>query len=308
MESSLERHVFPKFGHPGNMGVFGPSKSGKTTFLQKLVQHRDEIFRFTKGESEFKSVVYYYGSTWQPVFQTLSDEDPSIQFRMGYPKNAIREEIPEEDRPALVIFDDLEREIQKNPKAIDIVTRDSHHLGLFVVMVFQNLYPSGKHVVAMYRNMDTLVYFRYSNNDYAIISRFRNFYSGGKKASDLMEIYKKWTEERGGYMVIDNHPDLEGKDTFSIRKGVFPQDLEDLKSRTAIMSGTSVKRTRQSQYGSGQVSKFPKSIKNDYNMGMTHSLYKEPVYFAKHGRPTIVKNRYLRNKLLYGDRRPSRYT
>ena len=113
MESSLERHVFPKFCHPGNMGVFGPSKSGKTTFLQKLVQHRDKIFRFTKGESELKSVVYYYGSSWQPVFQTLSDEEPSIQFRMGYPKNAIREEIPEEDRPALVTFDDLEREIEK---------------------------------------------------------------------------------------------------------------------------------------------------------------------------------------------------
>ena len=219
----------------------------------------------------------------------------------------MREEIPEEQRPALVIFDDLEREIEKNPEAIDIVPRDSHHLGLFMVIVFQNLYPSGKHVVAMYRNMDTLVYFRYSNNDHAIMSRFRNFYSGGKKAADLMQIYKKWTEERGGYIVIDNNPDLQDKDTFSIRKGVFPEDLEDLKSKTVIMSGTSTKRTRQSQYGSGQMSKFSKSTENDYSMQLTHSLYNEPVYFGKHGRPTIVKNRSLRNKLLYGNHRPSHY-
>lgn len=73
----------------------------------------------------------------------------------------------------------------------------------------------------MYRNMDIFVYFRYSNNDYAIIFRFRNFYFGGKKVFNLMEIYKKWTEERGGYMVIDNYLDLEDKDIFFIRKGVF---------------------------------------------------------------------------------------
>lgn len=55
---------------------------------------------------------------------------------MGYSKNVIREEIFEEDRFVLVIFDDLEREIEKNFKVVDIVIRDFYYLGLFVVMVF----------------------------------------------------------------------------------------------------------------------------------------------------------------------------
>ena len=304
MESSLEKHAFPKFCHPGNMAIFGPSKSGKTTLLEKIIQERDAIFSSSGEDITFNSVIYYHGSSWQPIFQSLSDEDPSIQFRRGYPKNKMEDEISPEDRPALVIFDDLEREIEKHPEAADIVTRDSHHLGLFVVMVFQNLYPSGKHVVAMYRNMDTLIYFRYSNNDHAIMNRFRNFYSGGKKAADLLEIYKKWTEERGGYIVIDNHPDLQDKDIFSIRKGIFRQDLEELKSRVAIMNGISVKRTRQSQYGSGQ---FNKLTKNDYSASMARSIYKESVYFTKNNQPTMVRNRSLRNKLMYGNRRPSSY-
>ena len=310
-EQFLRVREFPAFTHPGNMAIFGPSKSGKSTFLKKLIENRKEIFRSPaaaeSSKENFRSVVYYYGSRWQPIFQAMSDADPSIEFRMGYPQNSMEEEIPESERPALVIFDDLESEIEKSPNAANLVTRDSHHLGLFVVLVFQDIFPKGKHSTTIYRNVDTLLYFRYSNNDHALMTRFRNFYAGGNRARDLMEIYTKWTDERGGYMVIDNHPDQKEKEVFSIRTGVFPQDLRALRTRVAIMKkaySSSVKRARQPQYGSGQVSKRLSTDKSDYSGNtdrrLIDEIYKQPAYFSKHGRPTIVKDIRLRNRLLYG--------
>ena len=302
---SLRVREFPAFVHPGNMAIFRPSKSGKSTFIKKLVENRDEVFRPSDPHmpKKFKSVVYYYGSRWQPLFQLLSDEDPSIEFRMGYPQNSMEEEIPAEDRPALVVFDDLESEIEKTPKAANLVTRDSHHLGLFVVIVFQDIFPKGKHSTTIYCNVDTLLYFRYSNNDHAIMTRFRNFYSGGNRVRDLMEIYTKWTGERGGYMVIDNHPDQKEKEVFSIRTNIFPEDLRNLETRVAIMnkSYSSVKRARQPQLGSEQASKRLARDKTDYNGDLFHKIYKQPCYFSKHGQPTFVKDVRMRNRLLYGD-------
>lgn len=298
MASGMDIEEYPKFLSPGNMLVFGPSKSGKSSFLHKLITNRNEVFAFTDGNTAFKSIIYYYGSRWQPLFQVMSQEVPEIQFRMGYPRNPIAEEIDVADRPALVIFDDLEKEIEDSKDAGNLFTRDSHHLGLYAVMVFQNIFPQGKNSTAIYRNADTVVYFRYGNNDHQLLMRFRNFYSRANQAKDLMEIYKKWTERRGGYMIVDNHPDLIGKEKFTIRTNIFPEDMENLKSRVAMVNRKSVKRTRQNL--DGQTYKHQKGagapmVTNHYVSADAHKIYDQPMYFSRYGQSTYVRDpQYLR--------------
>lgn len=308
MTSDLEIEEYPKFISPGNMLIFGPSKSGKSTFLHRLITNRNDVFTFTDGNSEFKSIIYYYGSRWQPLFHLISQEVPEIQFRMGYPRNPIAEEIGPEERPALVIFDDLEKEIESSQHAGNLFTRDSHHLGLYAVMVFQNIFPQGKNSTAIYRNADTVVYFRYGNNDHQLLTRFRNFYSRANQARDLMEVYKKWTERRGGYMIVDNHPDLHSKDKFTIRTNIFPEDMENLQSRVAMMNRKSVKRSRQS----GQPYKHQKgsgiALTNNYVSEGSKKIYDQPMYFSRYGQPTYVRDSHYLRRLTNDSYRFKSYT
>lgn len=59
-----------------------------------------------------------------------------------------------------------------------------------------------------------------------------------------MEIYKKWIERRGGYMIVDNYLDFIGKEKFIIRINIFLEDMENLKSRVVMVNRKLVKRIR----------------------------------------------------------------
>lgn len=55
---------------------------------------------------------------------------------MGYSRNSIVEEIDVVDRFVLVIFDDLEKEIEDSKDVGNFFIRDFYYLGFYVVMVF----------------------------------------------------------------------------------------------------------------------------------------------------------------------------
>ena len=59
----------PRLRVPGNMQIVGPSLSGKTTWLYRLVRDAPVYFRRVDGSPcFFKKIVYCYGSPWQPIF------------------------------------------------------------------------------------------------------------------------------------------------------------------------------------------------------------------------------------------------
>ena len=55
----------PRFCVPGNMQIVGPTLSGKTTWLSKLIQDAATYFRDDTGDSAgFQQALYCYGSSW----------------------------------------------------------------------------------------------------------------------------------------------------------------------------------------------------------------------------------------------------
>lgn len=196
----------PKFNVPGNMAIYGPSKSGKTHFLKKLLRDRHKLFAFDKEATAFKKIYYFYGSGYQEVFKEIKFQiGEEIVFREGFPAQELSEMIELENRPALVILDDLETEIQKSPSARMMLSRESHHSNLYVIMVFQALFDRGNSV-RLREQFDSQVFMKYLSNKQGLRKRFNQFVPDNQALNLFVTVYDYWmTLNKGGYIVCDFH-------------------------------------------------------------------------------------------------------
>ena len=213
--------------HPGIMGLYGKSKSGKTTFIRNLIFNRRESFTF-KGDAsrnDFVSVWIYHGSTWQRIYDEISNfserERLRVTFTKNFPDQSIEEVIPPEYRPALVVVDDLEEELEDNKYFKQLVSKDLHHLDLSVVVSFQSVFPGGKKSVNAQRQFDYYVFFAFpQSSSFAV--KFAQLWANKKLVRELIAIWRKWTAPRGGYMLFDFHPDQrEEHKSFFARSMIF---------------------------------------------------------------------------------------
>ena len=207
------------FDHPINVVLYGKTYSGKTRFLIKTLLHVNELFKTKNGE-KIRKIVYCYGSVWQNEFDEL--KDAGVIFFKGLPNN-ISEVFKEEDTPGIIVFDDLQRELENNTLIQDLLSRDAHHRNLSCIMVYQGIHPVGKHIVAMRNQFQCMIYFRFTNEDEALRRRFRNYVYAKKAIDTLMKCYYKWTSRLGGYMIINQHP-RQSNPEFSIITNILPSE------------------------------------------------------------------------------------
>jgi len=216
----------PKFHHPGNMTIYGPSKSGKTRFLMRLIRFRRELFQFSPhaGGHEFKKVYYFFG-VWQEAFAEMQKEyGDYIVFYDGFPSGDISQLVKE--TPALVILDDLENEVTSHDEAKNLLSKYSHHKDYYVCMVFQALFgKGGSNAVRLREQMDVQVFLKFMNEETGLKKRFSNFVDSSGALKIFLETYKKWVAEKGGYLVADFHPDQSPSQALQrFRTRIFPDD------------------------------------------------------------------------------------
>ena len=90
-----------KVSSPLNICLYGPSQSGKSEFVLKLVS-TPKIW-----EKPFKNFTYFYGIE-SNVLEKLKKLIPHGTFIKGLPAN-LNEMFTQSAEPALVVFDDLSR-------------------------------------------------------------------------------------------------------------------------------------------------------------------------------------------------------
>ena len=115
--------------------------------------------RNTGDSVRFRQALYCYGSSWQPMF-TKMQQDMGVTFHPGIPTIPWEEVFPSEQRPSLLVLDDLMIETVDSDQVMDLLSKKVHHLNLFVIVVTQNLYALGKHSVGMNRNYQYTILFR----------------------------------------------------------------------------------------------------------------------------------------------------
>ena len=123
------------FKHPFTCLVTGPSKSGKSTLLNSILQMNQILI-----DKNIDKIVYCY-SRWQEAYKTdLLNVYPKIEFKFGLP------EIDEfdSDKNNLIIMDDLMHEAGNDKSIYNLFTIDSHHRNISVFFLTQNIFPKEK--------------------------------------------------------------------------------------------------------------------------------------------------------------------
>jgi GTPase SAR1 family protein len=163
--------------HPFTCTVAGPTSSGKTQFVFRLIRHANEL---THPPPE--RILYCYGE-FQPSFLEL----PQVEFHEGLP------DVNRFDgrHRILLIIDDLINEVNQN--VCNIFTKLSHHRNVSVIFLTQDLFHRNKHVRTMNLNTHYIVLFKNPRDAGQVSTLARQMYPG--KSKFVVEAYEDVTKE-----------------------------------------------------------------------------------------------------------------
>lgn len=196
------RMELPKLKHPSTCMISGPTGSGKTFFIKRLIEEK----MLTPMPQH---IVYCYGA-YQPLFNTLKNVD----FQEGLPNNASTYQ------DALIIIDDLMTELSNDTRLSKLFTKGSHHKKLSIVFVVQNLFNQGKEMRTIHLNSQYLVLYKNPRDKSQVMHLARQMFPGKTKA--FQEIFQDATTPAYGYLFLDLRPETDER--LRMRTGIFPHD------------------------------------------------------------------------------------
>lgn len=192
--------------HPSLVMVAGPSGCGKSTIVEKILKFKNSIF----VPSPPLHVIWCY-SIQQPLYNrikgvTWMNRVPAMQEL----KNG---------KSTLLIIDDL------MGKYDDIVasyfTAGSHHMGITVIYIVQNLFNKSKQHRTISLNTHYLFLCKNPRDAGPVYHLARSIYPMNSKF--LIEAYKDATFKPYGYLFIDMRQ--ETKEKFRLMTDIFPGEI-----------------------------------------------------------------------------------
>lgn len=178
--------------HEFTIVVAGPSKSGKTEFVKKLVENTHWI------SPSPEKIIWCYRE-WQPAYE-------SLQYRVKFIRN-----IPEDDEKLvadietrhLLIFDDM-----------DWFTRKAHHRNTSVIYITQNVFDRAAQHGTISLNAYYLVLFKNPRDKSQIVVLSRQL-----DMPHLISAYHDATRIPHGYLIVDLSP--QTPDELRLRSHMF---------------------------------------------------------------------------------------
>ena len=192
-------HPF-KFKHPFCMMVTGPSRSGKTQWVLRLLQQRRE-----RIHPPVDGVVFCYAH-WQAKYDELQRTVPTTQFHRGLPSTKMMTSL----RNGLLVLDDLMVQAVKDPSIMSIFTEGSHHNNLSVIFLMQNIFHKGANTRTMGMNTQYMVLFKNARDQTQIRTLAMQMFPTDWR--DFLKYYEEETSKPYGHVILDFHPSTQSSD------------------------------------------------------------------------------------------------
>lgn len=199
-----------QFKHPFNALFSGPSQSGKTTILRKILEnHRETINGIDKP---IIKVVWCYGK-WQKYYE---------QRLFGVDFKYISDMPNEEDVKGfdIIVLDDLMHKLDKNPYISILFTAGTHHDKQSVIVLTQNFYQKGEICNTLRKNAHYVILFKDPGDTSQVRTMSWRMFPENPKY--LMSAYRLATSVPHGYLLIDRSQGTD--DDCRLRTNIIPSE------------------------------------------------------------------------------------
>lgn len=188
--------------------VVGPTRSGKTQWCRKLVEHANKLLNpFPSG-----GIIWCY-KVWQPAYDGLT----GVDFHQGLPDDLDALQSSGEHR--LLILDDFMVDLSKDNRLVELFTVGAHHWKISVIHITQSLF-FGKNRTARI-NAHYLVLMKSNSDRLQIVNLAKQLFPGQNKY--FMDAYNDAVNSQPyGYLLVDCSPTAE--EGAMLLTNIFPGD------------------------------------------------------------------------------------
>jgi hypothetical protein len=194
--------------HPFSALVTGPSQSGKTQWVCRLLACIDKMLTL-KPER-----IYYCYSEWQPTYSKIAALG-NVQLIEGLPD---LDELRDPNVPALVVMDDLMTELSKSTALTTLFTKAVHHWNISCIHIIQNLFYQNTRTARI--NASYIVLFKSPGDKLQVSTLARQLYPTNTRM--FLDVYRDATSTPYGYLLIDLTQTTD--ENLRLRTSVFPDE------------------------------------------------------------------------------------
>ena len=147
---------------------------------------------------------------------------PNITFNEGLPtKNELETWHLGEPKEKVLVIDDLMTENAQSKDVVNIYCKYAHHLNFFCLLICQNAFCPGREFRTISLNTHYFFLFKNARHELQIQTLGRQIYS--YKLKYFMDAYRKATESKYGYLLVDLSPHSDSK--YKLRSMILPSQL-----------------------------------------------------------------------------------
>lgn len=194
---------------PSGIVVAGPTMSGKTTLVTRVVRKAKKLFSRPP-----RSIIYSYGEPSNKLIPWFRKYGAICI--PGFPSDELLNKVT---KPCLVIIDDLMKDVGEKYLS-DLFTKKMHHRDLIVVFLTQNIFE--KHLIIARKNSQYMFLMKQKATSRDIKTIGQQLEDKGM-SNYFYDAFKKATAKKHGYFFVDNHPQSE--DELKYRTDVFPGEI-----------------------------------------------------------------------------------
>ena len=200
-----------RFKTPAYFYFCGQTQSGKSYMVRCMLRHLEELF-----DPVPTKIIYCYGE-YQKEFNEFL---PKVELMEGFPNNV--HELTKGHDNSLIVLDDLMSQCSDDQRVADLFTRGSHHLGISVQYLTQNLFQPGKLSRTISLNSHYMLIFRNPRDSLGISTLAKQMFP--KHTDYLLEAFRDATSKPYGYLVIDCHQLTP--ENMRLRTSILPEEKQ----------------------------------------------------------------------------------
>ena len=207
------------FVHPFTCTVAGMTGSGKTVWVQSLLQQAQNVI-----DQPPDRIIWCY-SQWQPAYTQLLMMKPTIEFVQGIQSSLENDTYLDVNIRNLIVIDDQIIEAGSDNRIVNLFTKGSHHRNLSVIYIVQNVFHQGKGCRSISLNSHYLVLFKNPRDKLQILTLAKQMYP--RQTALFLKEYEEAVRRPYGYLFVDLKPTIP--DSCRLRTNVLPGEEKFLK-------------------------------------------------------------------------------